>query len=184
MWHEAIVTGIAHGRVQKPIDDERARGLVHLVFYGFAANRHLHDDIDVLGRIQTDGNSINAHRSLLNASHLSRVVMARLPRGGNAAPSGCTRRPYRWSCKRRQAAPVPDRPACRARPPPFCCSHRCCCSAAPPGWQDAPRGAQRPMRECLRQSLVACALTSCLIGAGDAVSFAKMRMARAVAEIW
>ena len=58
---EAVVAGIAHGRVQEAVDHEGARRLVHLVLDGLAADGHLDDDVDVLGRVDADGNGIDAH---------------------------------------------------------------------------------------------------------------------------
>ncbi len=63
--HEPVVAGIAHRGVQEAIDEQRARVLVHLVLDGLAADLHLDDDVDVLGRVLADGNGINAHESSL-----------------------------------------------------------------------------------------------------------------------
>ena len=59
--HEAVVAGIAHRRVQEAVDHQRAGRLVHLVLDRLAADRHLDDDVDVLGRIVADRDGIDAH---------------------------------------------------------------------------------------------------------------------------
>ena len=51
MRHEAVISGIAHRRIEEAVDEQRARRLVHLVFDRLAADRHLDDDVDVVGRI-------------------------------------------------------------------------------------------------------------------------------------
>ena len=61
---EPVVPGVAHRRVEKAIDDQRARSLVHLVFDGLAAHRNLDDDVDVEGRVQSDRNRVEPHHSL------------------------------------------------------------------------------------------------------------------------
>src|SRR5262249_31946955 len=61
---EAIVPRIAHGRVEKAVDDQRSRFLVHLVFYRLAADRHLDDRVHLLGRISTDRDIVEVHRWL------------------------------------------------------------------------------------------------------------------------
>ena len=59
---EAVVPGIAHGRIEKAVDDQRPRFLVHLVFYWLAADRHLDDRVHLLGRIPTYRNIVQVHR--------------------------------------------------------------------------------------------------------------------------
>ena len=62
---EAVIAGIAHRRIEKAVDEERAGGLVHLIFDGLAADRDFDDDIDVVGRILAGGNGIEIHCSIL-----------------------------------------------------------------------------------------------------------------------
>ena len=59
--NEAVVTGVAHGRVEKAIDEQRARSLVHLVLDRLAADRHFDDDVDVLWRVFACRHGIEAH---------------------------------------------------------------------------------------------------------------------------
>src|SRR5471032_1920837 len=61
MWNEAVIAGIAHGGIEKPVDHQGAGVLVHLVFDRLAADRHLDDDIDLTRRIGPDRDSVNAH---------------------------------------------------------------------------------------------------------------------------
>ncbi len=65
MRDEAVIAGVAHRRIEKAIDEERAGGLVHLIFDGFAADRDFDDDIDILGRILAGGNGVEIHCSIL-----------------------------------------------------------------------------------------------------------------------
>ena len=58
---EAVIAGIAHRRVEEAVDDQRAGFLVHLVFDRLAADRHLDDDVDVVGRILADRDGVDAH---------------------------------------------------------------------------------------------------------------------------
>jgi hypothetical protein len=50
--------------MQEAVDHQGAGGLVHLVFDRLAADRHLDDDVHVVGRIIADGNRIDAHGML------------------------------------------------------------------------------------------------------------------------
>ena len=50
MRYEAVIPRIGHRRVEEPVDDERAGFLVHLIFDRLAADGHLDDDVDVVGR--------------------------------------------------------------------------------------------------------------------------------------
>ena len=59
--HEAVIARIAHRRVQEAVDHQGAGGLVHLVLDRLAADRHLDDDVDVLGRIVADLDGVDAH---------------------------------------------------------------------------------------------------------------------------
>ena len=59
--HEAVVAGIGHRRVEEAVDDEHPRGLVQLVLDRLAAERHLDDDVDVLGRVVADRNRLYTH---------------------------------------------------------------------------------------------------------------------------
>src|SRR5215510_3135265 len=61
MRHEAVIARIAHGGVQETIDHQGARSLIHLVFDRLAADRHLDDDVEVLGRVVADRNGVEAH---------------------------------------------------------------------------------------------------------------------------
>jgi hypothetical protein len=59
--HEAVVARVGHRRVQEPVDDQRTRFLVHFVLDGLAANRHLDDDVYVLGRVVADRYGVYSH---------------------------------------------------------------------------------------------------------------------------
>src|SRR6266404_4192994 len=61
MRHKAIITRIAHRRVEKPVDNERSGCLVHLVLYRLAADRNFDDYIDVIGWIVADMDRIYLH---------------------------------------------------------------------------------------------------------------------------
>src|SRR5580700_1179506 len=65
MRNETIVAGIAHWRIQKAVDEQRAGRFVHLVLYGLAADPNLNDDIDILRGIDADGNGVKVHGRLL-----------------------------------------------------------------------------------------------------------------------
>src|SRR6266404_281344 len=62
MRYEAIIAGIAHRRVKKPVNHERSRRFVHFVFDWLAPDRHLDNDVDVLGRMGANRNRVNVHR--------------------------------------------------------------------------------------------------------------------------
>ena len=70
MRNEPVIAGIAHGGIEKPVDDKRAGVLVHLVFDRLAADRHLDDDVDLARRIDPDRNGVNAHGWLREALEL------------------------------------------------------------------------------------------------------------------
>src|SRR6185312_2826541 len=55
---------IAHRRIEEAVDEQRAGGLVDLVFDGLAAKRHLDDDVEVVGRVLADGNGVDVHGGL------------------------------------------------------------------------------------------------------------------------
>src|SRR4051812_13348507 len=65
MRDEAIIPRIAHGGVKEAVHHQRARGLVELIFDGFAADRDFDDDIDVIRGILADGNLVYAHEEIL-----------------------------------------------------------------------------------------------------------------------
>src|SRR5450755_615445 len=67
MWNEAVIAGIAHGGIEKPVDHQGAGVLVHLVFDRLAADRHLDDDIDLTRWIGPDRDGVNAHGWLRGA---------------------------------------------------------------------------------------------------------------------
>jgi len=50
--------------MQETVDHQGAGRLVHLVFDRLAADRHLDDDVHVIGRIMADGNRVDAHGML------------------------------------------------------------------------------------------------------------------------
>src|SRR6266478_9659222 len=86
MRNEPVIAGIAHGGIEKPVDDKRAGFLVHLVFDGLAADRHFDDDIDLARRIDPDRNGVNAH-GWLRTARLVQLSYVGLP------PSPRLRRP-------------------------------------------------------------------------------------------
>ena len=51
MRNKTVVSGIAHRRIKHPVDEQRARLLVHLIFDRLAANRHPDNDIDLVRRV-------------------------------------------------------------------------------------------------------------------------------------
>lgn len=61
--HEAVVSWVSHGRVEEPIHDKRARGLVQLILDRLPSDGNLDDHIDVEGRIVPDGDGIGAQGS-------------------------------------------------------------------------------------------------------------------------
>ena len=79
--HETVVGRVEHRRVQEAVDHHGARGLVHLVFHGHAAERHLDDDVDVIGRVLTDGDGIDTHGGDLAARGRSARCTHRLGGG-------------------------------------------------------------------------------------------------------
>src|SRR5216683_7033422 len=66
MRNEAVIAGVAHGGIEKPVDHKRAGVLVHLVFDRLTADWHFDDDIDVTRRIDPDRDGVNAHGWLRN----------------------------------------------------------------------------------------------------------------------
>src|SRR6185312_16722289 len=65
MRDEAVVSGVAHRRIEEAVDEEGARGLVDLVFDRLAAKRHLDDDVEVVGRIAADRDGVDVHVRLI-----------------------------------------------------------------------------------------------------------------------
>jgi len=59
--NEAVIAGIAHGRIEEPVHHQRAGGLVQLILDGLAADGDFDDDIDVLGDVFADRNLVYAH---------------------------------------------------------------------------------------------------------------------------
>src|ERR1700741_1200761 len=92
MRDEAVIAGIAHGGMEKPVDHQRAGLLVHLVFDRLPADRDFDDDIDLARRILPDRDGVNAHGRL-------RLAL-RLGLGSNASrePAAVRARtePVRW----------------------------------------------------------------------------------------
>ena len=80
---EAVIAGIAHRRIEEAVDHQRAGVLVHFVFDRFAANGHFDDDVDVVRRIDSDRDGVNAHGGL------------RLAFEGRAWKSGARQGPFR-----------------------------------------------------------------------------------------
>ena len=72
MGDEAVIPRIAHGRIEKPVDDQDAGVLVELVLDGFAPKGHFDDDIDVDGRIVANGDGVQIHQAGSAARRLSR----------------------------------------------------------------------------------------------------------------
>lgn len=62
--HEAVIAGIAHGRVQEAIHENRAGVLVELVLDRLTADRDFDDDVDVLGRVLPAADLLDAHGAL------------------------------------------------------------------------------------------------------------------------
>ena len=93
--NEAVIPRIAHRRIKEAVDDECAGHLVHLVFDGFAANRHLDDDIDVfrrviagLDRVETHGRSLQWQRisaTFASKRHVAQRGLGRTFRDARAA---------------------------------------------------------------------------------------------------
>src|ERR1700722_11236389 len=61
MRDKAVISRIAHRGVEKPVDLQCAAFLVHLVLDRLAADRHLNDDVDIVGSILADRYSIQVH---------------------------------------------------------------------------------------------------------------------------
>jgi hypothetical protein len=72
--NEAVVSGIAHRRIEEAVDHQRAGGLVHLVLDRLAADRHLDDDIDLVWRVHPERDRIDTHERL----RIQMVLLARL----------------------------------------------------------------------------------------------------------
>ncbi len=82
MGDEAVVSGVAHRRVEKPVDLQRAALLVHLVFYRLAADRHLDHDIDVVRRVLADRDRVQIH---VDAPRLRRTTAPQAAKIGGAS---------------------------------------------------------------------------------------------------
>src|ERR1700722_1508496 len=61
MGDKAVISRIAHRGVKKPVDLQCAAFLVHLVLDRLAADRHLNDDIDIMGSVLADRYSVQVH---------------------------------------------------------------------------------------------------------------------------
>src|SRR6476646_6393159 len=61
MRNEAVITGVAHRRIQEAINKQRSGSLIHFILDRLTTYRHLHDDVDVIGRVVPDRNSIEVH---------------------------------------------------------------------------------------------------------------------------
>src|SRR5258706_2901595 len=107
MRNEPVIAGIAHGGIEKPVDDKRAGVLVHLVFDRLAADRHFDDDIDLARRIDPDRNGVNAHgwlRKVLKSGRpetKSWIAAARVEACFGALPGPGNSRNLNWSRRRR-----------------------------------------------------------------------------------
>ncbi len=64
MRNEAVIAGIAHRGIEESVDEQRAGGLVQLIFDRLAADRDLDHDIDFKRGIFADGNCVKAHGGL------------------------------------------------------------------------------------------------------------------------
>ena len=64
--HEAVIPRIAHRRVEEAVDHQGAGRLVHLVLDRLAADRHLDDGVDVVGRVVADRDGVEVHGVTLN----------------------------------------------------------------------------------------------------------------------
>src|ERR1700721_1261085 len=80
MWNEAVISGIAHRGIEKPVDHQRAGLLVHLVFDRFAADRHFDDDVDLTRWIDPDRNGVDAHGLLRSCEICATVIRGLDPR--------------------------------------------------------------------------------------------------------
>ena len=76
MRDKAVIAGISHRRIEKPVDDEDACFFIQFIFDRLAANRNFNEDIDLMRRIETDGNCVKKH-ILLQGFYL---MVSRSPR--------------------------------------------------------------------------------------------------------
>src|SRR5580698_2451920 len=74
MRNEAVIPGIAHRGVEKPVYDQRAGILVHFIFDRLAPDGHFNDDVDVMRRIDPDRDGVNAH-GWLRSCEISTIVI-------------------------------------------------------------------------------------------------------------
>ena len=70
---ETVVSGVAHRRVKKTIDDEHARCLVRLVLDRLAANRHLDDGIHFIRWIAADRQMVKVHLASLSTGDIGAI---------------------------------------------------------------------------------------------------------------
>ena len=61
MRHKAVIAGVAHGCVEKPVHHQRAGLLVHLILDRLAADGDFDDDVHVVRRVFSDGDCFKAH---------------------------------------------------------------------------------------------------------------------------
>ncbi len=59
--NEAVISGVAHRRIEEAVDHQGAGGLVHLVLDRLAADRHLDDDVDLVRRVRPERDRIDTH---------------------------------------------------------------------------------------------------------------------------
>src|SRR5450432_1430188 len=114
MWNEAVIAGITHGGIEKPVDHQGAGVLVHLVFDRLAADRHLDDDIDLTRRIGPDRDSVNAHGWLRGA-----LMALQSGLGQQVLDSKSWTGPLKlnWSRRRRPCRATSVRTSPRSAPP-------------------------------------------------------------------
>src|ERR1019366_5679317 len=113
--NKPVITGVTHRRVEKSIDDEGARRLVHLVLDRRAADVNLDDDVDFAGGVSPDLDGIDSQRVRL----LEREVLC-----DDSPPcrkvGGGPRRPWQGQTPKRPGArrPPPDARRPTGRRPP------------------------------------------------------------------
>src|SRR5262249_46805445 len=61
MGNEPVIAGIEHRGMQEPIDKQRARFFVELVFHRHAAERDFNDGVDILRRALAGWNELQVH---------------------------------------------------------------------------------------------------------------------------
>src|SRR6185312_3318732 len=84
--YETVVSRIAHRRVEEPIDDQRPRGLVHLVLDGLTADGHLDHDVHFARWIPAHRDCLQTHPYSCFQTDSLRKHKASAP--GHTVPSG------------------------------------------------------------------------------------------------